>query len=207
MVLGVALALGGCSGDGGATGPDPEPPPDGSPEGDLLFLRQAPEAPPLMTRDTTFVATRGEDLKIELYYEPTAGGDDETGDRFLEFELDKESLLRYPSGHPKAGQTFAEGDTITIRIRVDDVALLATLEPSGLAFDADRPAELELRYGNADDDYDEDGEPDPELEDDIDLWRQESPGDPWTRVGELKDANEDRVRAFLTSFSRYALAI
>lgn len=203
----VAWGLSGCSSDDGATGPGPQPPADEAPEGSLLFLRQAENAPPLLTSDTTFVATRGEDLKIELFYAPEPGSDDDTGERFLEFELDRESLLRYPAGHPRAGQMFADGDTINIRIRVDEAEILATFEPSGLEFDATRPAELELRYGNADDDYDEDGEPDPELEEDIDLWRQEQVGDPWTRVGELKDADEDKIRAFLTSFTRYALAI
>ena len=207
LAIMVAWGLTGCGTDDGATGLGPQPPAEEVPEGDLLFLRQSGNAPPLLTRDTTFVATRGEDLKIELFYEPEPGSDDDTGERFLEFELDKESLLRYPNGHPRAGQTFADGDTITIRIRVDEAESLATLEPSGLEFEADRPAELELRYGNADDDYDEDGDSDPELEDDIDLWRQEQVGDPWTRVGELKDADEDKIRAFLTSFSRYALAI
>lgn len=202
-----AWGLTGCVSDDGATGPGPQPPADEAPEGDLLFLRQSENAPPLLTRDTTFVATRGEDLKVELFYEPEPGSDDDTGERFLEFELDKESLLRYPAGHPRAGQAFADGDTITIRIRVDDAEILASLEPSGLEFDSDRPAELELRYGNSDDDYDQDGDSDPELEDDIDLWRQEQIGDPWSRVGEIKDADEDKIRAFLTSFSRYALAI
>jgi hypothetical protein len=60
---------------------------------------------------------------------------------------------------------------------------------------------------NADGDYDEDGEDDPELEGSIDLWRQEKPGDPWVRVGDVKDLELDRVRAFLTAFSRYGLAI
>lgn len=207
LAMFVVLGLSGCGSNNGGTGPDPQPPDDEVAEDDLLFLRQSANAPPIATRDTTFVATRGEDLKIEIFYEPEPGGDDDTGERFLEFELDKESLLRYPAGHPRAGQAFADGDTITIRIQVDEEQILAVLEPSGLEFEADRPAELELRYGNSDDDYDEDGESDPELEDDIDLWRQEQLGDPWERVGELKDADEDKIRAFLTSFSRYALAI
>ena len=203
----LAVGLAACAAENGGTGPEPGQPEDEAPEGELLFLRQAATAPPLLTTDTTFVATRGEDLKVEIFYEPEAGSDDDSGERFLEFELDKESLSRYPAGHPKAGQDFAEGDTITIRIRIDDEQILAELEPSGLEFAASAPAELELRYGNSDDDYDDDGEADPELESEIDLWRQEQLGEPWRRVGELKDADEDKIRAFLTSFSRYALAI
>ena len=78
----------------------------------------------------------------------------------------------------------------------------------GARFDPDEPAEREIRYGTADGDYDDDGEEDPpEAEAEIDLWRQENIGDPWFRVGEIKDEDLDRVRARLTSFSRYALAI
>ncbi len=90
---------------------------------------------------------------------------------------------------------------------VDPVLLIATLEPSGLTFSPLEPAELEIRYVNADDDYDDDGDSDPELEDDIDLWRQENPGDDWERTGDLKDLETDRIRAFLTGFSRYGLGI
>lgn len=184
----------------------PPPPPDTKTTAELIFLRQAGGAPPLVTADTSFIATRGQQLEIELRYAPRPG--ESQGDEFLEFELDDESLLRYPPGHPRAGQLFADGDTITIRIQVDPARLIATMEPTGLEFDPDEPAELELRYRNADDDYDEDGAPDPpESESEIDLWRQERPNDPWFRVGEIKDRDLDRVRARLTSFSRYALAI
>lgn len=206
-ILLVALLplLAGC-GDSGLIS-EPPPPPPVLDESQLTFLRQAADAPGLLTLDTSFVATRGEETEIEIFYAPEEGSDEERGERFLELELDDESLLRYPAGHPRAGATFVAGDTITIRIQVDPERLIATMEPSGLVFDEDEPAELELRYLHADDDFDEDGEPDPELEDEIDLWRQERPGDPWVRVGEIKDADRDGVRARLTSFSRYALAI
>ena len=187
---------------------EPPPLPDGLPDASLTFLRPGSLAQPLLTTDTSFVATRGESIEIRLFYAPEPGSSDLVGERFLEFELDEESLVRYPpSGHPKAGQPFQDGDTITIRLHVETDTLLVELEPTGLQFDIAEPAELELRYGNADDDFDDDGESDPELEEDIDLWRQEKPGDPWFRVGEIKDADQDRVRARLTSFSRYALAI
>jgi hypothetical protein len=187
---------------------EPPPPPDGLPDASLTFLRPASLAQPLLTTDTSFVATRGEELDVRLFYAPEPGSSDPVGERFLEFELDEESLLRYPAtGHPKAGQLFQDGDTITIHLHVQTDTLLVEFEPSGLQFDIAEPAELELRYGNADDDYDNDGESDPESEEDIDMWRQEKPGDPWFRVGEIKDVDQDRIRARLTSFTRYALAI
>jgi hypothetical protein len=187
---------------------EPPPGPPGVPEASLTFLRPAALTQPLLTTDTSFVATRGQQVEIRLFYEPEPGSTDPVGERFLEFELDEESLLRYPpSGHPKAGQLFQDGDTITISIHVETDTLLVELEPTGLEFDVAEPAELELRYGNADEDFDDDGDADPELESEIDLWRQERIGDPWFRIGEIKDADADRIRARLTSFSRYALAI
>jgi hypothetical protein len=172
----------------------------------LTFLRQAPDAPALLTTDTTLIATRGEGFRLRIFYEPEPGSGSATGDRFLELEWDEDSLVQYPPGHPLAGQAFQPGDTVSIRVTIDPMLLVATLEPSGILFDPAEPAELEIRYVHADDDFDDDGSDDPENESLIDLWRQEHPTNPWTRIGELKDADADRIRATLTSFSRYALA-
>lgn len=201
--IAAALAVAAC-GDSEPTGPDD--PPDTLPEGQLTFLRQAGTAPPLVTYDTTFVAIAGEALDAEIRYIPPPGED--SGEKFLEFKLEDTSLLRYPADHPtRPGSAFQPGDTVWIRITVDPSLLIASMEPSGLQFNPADPAELEIRYAEADDDYDDDGDPDPELEDEIDLWRQESPGDDWERVGDLKDIELDRVRALLTGFSRYGLGI
>lgn len=196
-----ATLLAGCGDDG--TGPAV---PDEVPESRLTFLRPAIDAPPLETYDTTFVATAGQGLDVLLRYEPRPG--ESEGAEFLEFELDSESLARYPADHPtRPDAAFTAGDTVWIRIVVDPDQLIASFFPSGLQFSTLHPAQLEIRYRNADEDFDDDGDPDPELEDSIDLWRQESPGDPWQRVGELKDVELDGIRAFLSTFSRYGLAI
>jgi len=181
-------------------------PPSTLPESQLTFLRQGANAPPIQTYDTTVVATAGQPLDVELFYAPEPG--ESAGQQFLEFELDDGSLLRYPPDHPtRPGQEFQPGDTVWIRLRVDPELLIVTLEPSGLAFSTVDPAELEIRYFNADDDYDDDGHSDPELETDIDLWRQERPGEEWARIGQLKDFELDRIRALLLGFSRYGLGI
>jgi hypothetical protein len=201
--IALILAAGAC-GDSEPTAP--VDPPDMLPDGQITFLRQAGTAPPLVTYDTTFVATAGVALDVEIRYAPPPGED--SGEKFLEFQLEDESLLRYPPNHPiRPGAEFQPGDTVWIRVTIDPVLLVATFEPSGLQFSAVDPAELEIRYVEADDDYDDDGDPDPELEGDIDLWRQEAPGSDWQRVGDLKDAELDRVRALLTGFSRYGLGI
>lgn len=197
----VAVTSAAACGDGdGPSGPD-----EGIPEVELTFLRHAANAPPLLTSgDTTVVATRGVSLDLEIFYEAEGGGG-ERGDRFLRFTLEDGSLLRHPDGTP-----FADGEQIAISLHLDPELLAIEFEPSGLVFDPDAPARLELRYAEADGDYDEDGDEDSddaELEDEIDLWRQESPGDPWFRIGEIRDLDLDEVKARLFGFSRYALAI
>ncbi|MDT8436317.1 MAG: hypothetical protein RRA92_06130 [Gemmatimonadota bacterium] len=201
----VVLAGAAC-GDDGPAGPGDG---DGNtvPEAQLLFLRQAASAPPLETTSLEFVATAGERTSVEIRYQPRPGED--SGERFLRFELEDGSLLRYPPDHPtRPGQAFQPGDTVHIRITVDDPALFrATFEPSGLEFSAAAPAELEFAYPEADGDFDDDGLEDPELEEEIDIWRQENPGDDWERAGTLQDIELDEVEATLTKFSRYGLAI
>lgn len=203
--LTLAVGLFACQSDS-MVSPVPPPPPGPKNGAELSFLRQAGSAPALTTLDTTIIATRGMETRVRIRYAPLPG--ETEGEEFLELDIDDTSLLRYPPGHPRAGQLFQDGDTVSIRIRIDPTDLLVTLDPSGIEFDSVKPAELEIRYGNADDDYDDDGTVDPpESENRIDLWRQEKPGDPWFPVGEIKDRETDRVRARLTSFSRYALAI
>lgn len=195
-----------------ACGDDPPTSPDGTgsldtvPASRLAFVEQADDAPPLLTTDTSFVATRGEDLRVELFYEdPDDPG--QAGDRFLRFELDEASLQRYPENHPRSGDAFGPGDTVTISIRVSPDTLKAEFSPSGLEFDPDERAELEMRWIEADRDLDDDGEEDPDFEEEVDLWKQETPGDPFTRIGEIKDFDRDELRAFLDSFTIFAMAI
>jgi len=199
VLVGMLAACGGST-----TGPTT--PPTIEPGADLLFLRPAAGSPPLLTRDTSFVATRGQSETVELFYEdPQNPG--QPGQRFLRFKLEDNSLLQYPPSHPMAGAAFQPGDTITISIHVSQDTLLAEFSPSGLKFDPNAPAELEMRWAEADRDFDDDGSEDPELEGDIDLWKQELAGQPWTRVGTVKDVSLEEVKAEVTGFTIWALAI
>lgn len=224
VLVAAAVTLHGCDADlgiGPDGGSDGDDPPQQAASGDLTFLRQASSAPELLLgdsdgdglRDTTIVATRGEDTEVEIFYEdPEDGGE---GDRFLEFELEEESLLRYPDGHPdtqageeRAGQEFSDGDTVHIEIRVRGDTLAAEFVPSGLQFDPDEPAELEIRWSHADPDTDDDGDDElDDQEDQVDLWRQEEPGADWIRSGDFKDVERDRLRGLLESFTIFALAM
>lgn len=201
-LLAVPLLLSAC-GDDSPTDPGPIP----IPEAQLTFLRQAPNAPPLLTTDTTVVATKGQDLEVRLFYAPPPGSGSATGEEFLRLKIEEETLLRYPENHPRQGAAFQDGDTVSIRIQVAPDDIIATLEPSGLTFNPNEPAKLKLRYAQSDEDIDDDGDADPELEDEIDMWRQENLGDPWFRIGTVKSEDLDEVEADLFGFSRYALAI
>lgn len=201
LVLALSLLTSGC-GDDDVTAPGET----GVPHAQLTFLQPADTAPPLLTTDTSVVATRGEELDVEIFHEdPDDPG--QPGDRFLRFELDEESLFRYPEDHPRGGALFGPGDTVTIHIRLAADTLLVDFGPDGLQFSSDEPAELRIRYAEADRDTDDDGEDEEDFEDEVDLWRQEAPGEEWFRVGRLKDFELDEIEADLESFTRFAAAI
>ncbi len=218
LLVAAAVTLHGCEG-GLAVGPDggsdDGEAPQQAPSDELTFLRQASSAPDLLLgdsdgdgfRDTTIVATRGQDAELEIFYEDPEDG--ERGDRFLEFELEEESLASYPDDHPhSAGEQFQQGDTVHIRFEVRGDTLAAEFGPSGLQFDPAEPAELEIRWNHADPDTDEDGDDELEdQEDQIDIWRREEPGADWIRSGDFRDVERDRLRALLDSFTVYSLAI
>lgn len=200
----IPLVAAGCGGGGDTSGPQP----GGVPGEGILFLLPAAGAPAFFNPDTTVVATRGEDLRVDLFY-AQAGDPTQPGDRFVRFELDPESLLRYPEDHPRQGATFETGDTISIRISVSTDTLLVKLEPAGLEFTPDARAELEMSYRQAEDDFDGDGDADPGAESAIRVWRQERPGGLWFQQSDFRQVDEEleEVRADLTITGVFGLGI
>jgi hypothetical protein len=178
--------------------------PDGTskPPSELTILRLAQESPPLFNPEESFWAVRGEDREVRIFFQDDQGG---AGEEFLRLRVDAPSLLNYPDGTP-----FAIDDSVLITVRVVDPAqLLFELEPSGLRFSPMRPAEIKIHYDQADHDLDEDGDvdgDDDEIERTLAIWRQESPGDPFVRLGSLLVEDLDEIEAELEGFSRYALA-
>jgi hypothetical protein len=184
-----------CSDSGGPN--DPSRPP-----GELNILRLSEESPPLLDSEISFYAVRGENREGRIFFDDGQGGE---GEEYLRLRVDAGSLLARPDGTP-----FAAGDSVLITVRVVDPAqTLFELEPSGLQFSAADPAELRIRYQEADDDLNEDGQvdlDDLELELTLAIWRQEAPGDPFVRLGTVLLDDIDEVEAELQGFSRYALA-
>lgn len=162
-----------------------------APTSQLNFLRLRADAPAPVTLDTGFWAVRGENRELEIRLRGDDGDDD--GERLLEFRVPGDALLRYPDG-----RAFAPGDSVRIRVRLDATGrFIFDMQPSGLQFDRDRPAELRLYYGLA-------GAVD---EDHVFVWRQESDGLPWLRIASVRLKDDDEVRAEITGFSAFSLAL
>jgi len=196
LVAALAACADSNSGDGGGN----TVPPD-----QLTFIRLAATAPDLCADTVRFWAQRGTGIEGALVFpEP---GDDCNGstEDFVRLKLDAQSLRAYPDGTP-----FQPGDSVLITLAwVGNDSILVHLEPTGLLFDPAHPAELKIEYaetgGDLDDDGDVDGDDD-SIEQRIDIWRQPTLVDDYTRVGTAKFEDTDEIEAKLNGFSRYALA-
>ena len=162
-------------------------------ESQLEFVPRSVTAPPLETMDTSFWAVKGQDREVEILYAGQGGPG--TGKEFLELVIEEQTLLRCPDG-----SSFAEGDSVEIRVIVDADLFLVRFEPSGLQFNPDEPAKLSLDYDEAEDAF-------LAREGEFGLWRQEESGEPWERIGIAQVEELDEIEALLTGFTRYALAV
>lgn len=184
LVVGLALA---------ACDSSTESPPSMADESELEFVSRALTAPPLETMDTSFWAVKGEDRQLEIRYQGQGGPG--TGKEFFSLVIEEQTLLRRPDG-----SLFATGDSIEISVTVDAELFVVRLEPSGLQFNPDEPGKLELDYDEAEDDI-------LQREGEFDVWKQESAGDPWERLGSIKIEELDEIEVLLLGFTRYGLAV
>ena len=191
LLLGLALA--GCS---DTTAPQQRQ------SDNLVILRLDPTGPPLYNREVSFYAKVGEGTEGSLYFRGPQG---QRTDEFARLRIGSGSLLARPDGTP-----FGANDSILITMRLADSSwILVELQPSGLTFRSDQPAELRLKYAHADRDFNRDGEVDDrdtEVEHRLSLWRQEKPGDPFIKVGSVRSESEKLIRANLMGFTRFAIA-
>jgi hypothetical protein len=191
-----ALLLGASCGDGTSSTP-----PEVRETGELRFLRPAPGAPPFEETTVTFTARRGEDREVRIRYAVGSGEFEE----FVRFRVRSDALLAYPDGRP-----FRQGDEVEITVRVVDLSrLIVEFQPSGLRFSPDRPAELTFKYNHTDPDRDGDGDvdgSDTEVETLLAIWRQEAPGQRWTKLVSEVEIEIDEIKADITGFTGYAFA-
>jgi hypothetical protein len=174
---------------------------EGVEESELTFIRVGDGAPPLESDSVAFWAVWGETRVGEMrYLTPEYIG------KCLLFRVPARSLLRHANGTP-----VGPGDSVRIVIRiVDQERFQFTFEPAGLVFDPDVPAELEVRYTWADQDYNDDGlvdDRDKAVAERISFWHQASPGTRWKKIATTHRLDAVEARAQVLGFSQYALAI
>jgi hypothetical protein len=196
LLLVLALLLAQCS---DSTEPDPD---DVREPAQLNILRLPAEHPPFFNDSVWFYAKPGRSVEGKLYFQNQSGG---RGDEWAVLKLDGQSLLAWPDGTP-----IGSNDSVLIVMKVPDPSqVMVELRPTGLRFRSDKPAELKLDYdevgGDLDGDGDDDAEDD-EVEQQLAIWRQEKLGDPFVKIGTVKTEDPRELKAFLTSFSRYAIS-
>ena len=201
MTAALVAALASCSDSTGS----------GSGQNNLAVLRLAETAPPLCSDSVGAKFGKdpaGQDQEIALVFPLSGNLADCAGpstENFLRLKLTSTSLLRYPDGN-----LIADGDSVFIYVKwVGSDSILFDLQPSGLVFDPQKPAELTIEYGEATNDLNHDGQVNTEddtIEHQLDIWRQEKPGDPFVRVGTGKAEDVNEIEAKLNGFSRYAIA-
>lgn len=177
-------------------GPDPEL----VPESELVFIRAAPDAPPLESTTVSFWIRRGETREARIRYTAYNGDG-----KCLLFRVPAEAPLRHPDG-----RAFAVGDSALVTIRVTDTTLFRfEFDPEGLEFDPAHPAELEIRYRWADPDHDGDGvidADDARIAANFAIWHQDVPGEGWEKIRTTRLNDLLEAHAEVTGFSQYALA-
>lgn len=182
----------------------------GTPPSQLNVLRLPPTAPPLCN-DSTGAWFRkdpnGQDQEIILEF-PDNGDPNNCGlntHEFASLKVRPLSLQRRPDG-----TLVSDGDSIFISMKwVGNDSVLFEFQPTGLLFDPSEAPELRIHYDEVGPDLNGDGSDDSEdatVEQLLDIWRQEHPGDPFFRVGTGKSESLKEVEAKLNGFSRFALA-
>lgn len=176
------------------------------------ILRQGAAGRALETYRVELWVVRGRSATVQVDYQARGGrgddGDDDgkaRRDKFLIIDFPANTLLRYPDD-----TAFRWGDSVRVTVSIDATLLLVHLEPSGLVFNPLAPVRLTIWYGNAAQDFDDDGrvdENDLAIEQDwLGLWYQERPGMPWSPWTAEHFKAEKRFRTWLYHFSGYAVS-
>ena len=175
---------------------------DGYGDSQLNILAVADDSPRLETYRTTFKACKNKSQKLRIGYLPKP--DVVTG-LFLELEIPKYSLYRWPSG-----RWFGSRECVWITATIDHDNMVVKFEPEGLRFRSSRPAKLRMWYTYANLDLNGDGVVDHRDEEIIDgdlaLWRLPHDGGAWVKIGSVHFESAMQFKASLTRFSHYAVA-
>jgi hypothetical protein len=192
----VALAAGLSCTD--TTGPDAE----SRTATDLRLLAAPYSTPPLVTTQVSFYAVKGKATAADIWYHARAGRTDSL--KFLEFRMGAGSLDRRPDG-----STISAGDSVLITLTVTDQRhFIVEFQPAGLAFSSNDQATLKLIYAACGEDLNYDGKvdaADDAITQQLSIWRQEAPFQPWFKVSSAVDKSAKEVNAQLEGFTGYAV--
>jgi hypothetical protein len=182
--------------------PTTDPPGTTKPPADLTIIKLPADHPPFFNDSVAFYAVAGSNAQGALYFQDSNG---ERGERFAELKIGDQSLLALPDG-----TAFEPGDSVLIVMKVANQSeFLVEMRPGGLKFSSSDPAQLKLEYGATNGDLDGDGHPDNEddqIEKKLGIWVQETPSDPFVKIGTVKTDGARELKASLLSFSRFAIA-
>jgi hypothetical protein len=190
------LALAACN---DATSPEQS---DTRAANDLRLLSTPYGTPALATTQASFYAVQGKPAAADIWYHARAGESDSS--KFLEFRMGAGSLDRRPDG-----SAIAAGDSVLITLTVTDPThFIVEFQPSGLRFAAaDRPT-LTISFAACGADLNYDGvvdSTDATMEQNLSVWRQEAPFQPWVKVSSTLTTDVKIVNATLDGFTGYAL--
>lgn len=152
----------------------------------LRFVHRDAKAPPFARARASFVAVAGEGNEMTIHFAD--------GSPLATFRVGPESLRDATLG----GARLAAGDTVRITLQMADGSrFLVDLQPSGLRFNPEAPAELVFHYRHA---------AAVRHPDRLTVWRQESEGDPWTRLGGTPSPETLTLSAPIDGFTRFAMS-
>jgi hypothetical protein len=151
----------------------------------VRFVQRSPSAPSFADEEIRLAATAGAAGEITLRFTD--------GSPFATFRTGEETLR----GARLQGRPIPAGDTVWITMRrVDGSRFLVELEPSGLVFNPQAPAELVFHHRHSSYPVDQEAS----------FWKQERVDSPWERIEARHDQASRTFRAPLEGFTKYALA-
>lgn len=196
-VLAVAalLALASC-------GTDPVAVDEGRDISELNRLHVTYDYPTLAATRVAFWVVKGKPAVGQLWYHARAGATDSA--QFVDFRLGANALDRRPDG-----SAIAVGDSVLITLTATDPTHMTIgFEPSGLKFAPTDQPTLKISWVACGDDLNYDGKVDASdlaILGELSIWRQETPGAKWFKVGSGVVSPARLVEAQLSGFTGYAL--
>ena len=176
------------------------------------ILRQGDTASALQTYEVRFWVSKREGGRVTVDY---VNGDPSTTEvnydhdvgshTFLSLYVPAGAIARLPDGRP-----LGPRDSVEITVTIDPVLMYASMQPSGLIFKKNKPAELYVSYARADGDYDRDGDVDTfdimVEESFLGVWVRDGATSPWFPVTAEHSAQQRWFLAYLEHFSDHAIS-